>query len=166
VASAWTSEILFFASLSIRVLPARLLHVSRKSLIKKEQAVKYLCLISAEKVMEQMPAEEAARHYDEYRQFTDAIRASGHYVSCNRLLPPEAGVTVRVRHGETLVTDGPFVETKEQMGGYYVIDAVDMNEAIQIAARIPAVRVGSVEVRPVADDAQTVEALGFNATTK
>jgi hypothetical protein len=124
--------------------------------------MKYLCLISAARVMEQMSPDEAANHYEEYRQFTDAIRTSGHYVSCNRLLPPDAAVIVRVRHGETLVTDGPYAETKEQMGGYFVVEAVDMNEAIQIASRIPGARFGSVEVRPVAEDAQTIAALGFN----
>ena len=128
--------------------------------------MKYLCLISAEKVMEQMTEQDAASHYEEYREFTDAIRASGHYVGCNRLLPRNASVTVRVRHGETLVTDGPFVETKEQLGGYYVIEAVDMNEAIQIAARIPGARFGMVEVRPVAEDAQTIAALGFISEEK
>ena len=128
--------------------------------------MKYLCLISAEKVMEQMPAADAARHYEEYREFTDAIRASGHLIDVNRLVPPAEGVTVRVRQGEVLVTDGPFVETKEQMGGYYLIEATDMNEAIQIATRIPGCRLGSVEVRPVAHDTQTLAALGFDVAEK
>ncbi|HYO23313.1 MAG TPA: YciI family protein [Lacipirellulaceae bacterium] len=121
----------------------------------------YLCLISAEVVMEQMTPEAAERHYAEYRDFTDAIRASGHLISCNRLKPPAEAMTVRVRSGQTLLTDGPYVETKEQMGGYYVIQAKDLNEAIQIAARIPGARHGGVEVRPIADDQQTREALSF-----
>jgi hypothetical protein len=156
-----------FLSLSIPTAAVRLSDVSTKRTpLRKEQVMKYLCLISAYRVMEQMSPDEAARHYDEYREFTAAIRASGHYVSCNRLLPPAAGVTVRLRQGETLVTDGPFAETKEQLGGYFVIEAVDMNEAIQIAARIPGARFGSVEVRPVAEDMQTVEALGFALEAK
>lgn len=124
--------------------------------------MKYLCLICAEKVMEQMPRADADKHFEEYREFTDAIRRSGHYVGCNRLLPPDAASTVRVRDGRISVTDGPWVETKEQLGGYYLIEARDMNEAIQVAARIPGARFGCVEVRPVAEDLQTLRALGFD----
>ncbi|HRE87293.1 MULTISPECIES: YciI family protein [unclassified Candidatus Accumulibacter] len=124
--------------------------------------MKYLCLICAEKVMEQMPRADADKHFEEYREFTDAIRRSGHYVGCNRLLPPDAASTVRVRDGRISVTDGPWVETKEQLGGYYLIEARDLNEAIQVAARIPGARFGCVEVRPVAEDLQTVRALGFD----
>lgn len=125
--------------------------------------MKYLCLICAEKVMEQMPRADADKHFDEYQAFTDAIRASGHYLGCNRLLPPDAATTVRVRDGRISVTDGPWVETKEQLGGYYLIEARDLNEAIQVAARIPGARFGYVEVRPVAQDLQTQRALGFEA---
>lgn len=121
--------------------------------------MKYLCVICAEKVMEQMDPADAATHYDEYRQFTNEIRASGHLVACNRLLPPAAASTLRVRNGQVFVTDGPFAETKEQFGGYYVLEARDMNEAIQIAARIPGAKHGCVEVRPIANDAQTRQAL-------
>lgn len=123
--------------------------------------MKYLCLIAAEKVMEQMEPADADRHFEEYREFTDEIRQSGHYVSCNRLQPPAAATTIRVRSGKVLMTDGPFVETKEQLGGYFVLEAKDMNEAIQIAARIPGARFGCVEVRPVAEDSQTLNTLGL-----
>jgi hypothetical protein len=123
--------------------------------------VKYVCLICAETVMEQMPEADAARHYDEYAAFTDDLRRSGHFVDCNRLLPPDAATTVRVRGGKVSTTDGPFAETKEQFGGYYVIEARDLNEAIQLAARIPGAWHGCVEVRPVAEDEQTVRALGL-----
>jgi hypothetical protein len=122
--------------------------------------MKYLCLISAEKVMEQMPEADARKHFEEYREFTEDIRKSGYYVGCNRLLPPEAAITVRLRNGKILTTDGPYVETKEQLGGYFVIEARDMNEAIQVASRIPGARLGSVEVRPIAEDQQTADALG------
>jgi len=125
--------------------------------------MKYLCLICAEKVMEQMPQEDAAKHFDEYAEFTENIRRSGHYIGCNRLQPPAAAVTVRVRNGKVSTTDGPFVETKEQLGGYYVIEAKDLNEAIQVASRIPGARFGCVEVRPIAEDDQTMRALGFGA---
>ena len=123
--------------------------------------MKFLCLICAERVMEQMPAADAERHYEEYRVFTEEIRKSGHFVGCNRLQPPDTATTVRVRNGKVSVTDGPFAETKEQFGGYYVIEAGDLNEAIEVAARIPGARMGCVEVRPVAEDPQTLRTLGL-----
>lgn len=124
--------------------------------------MKYLCLICAETVMEHMTDAAAADHYREYAEFTDDIKHNGHFVSANRLKPVDTAVTVRVRNGQVQVNDGPFAETKEQFGGYYVIEARDLNEAIQVAAKIPGARYGSVEIRPVADDAQT-RALGFEA---
>jgi len=122
--------------------------------------MKFLCIICAEKVMEQMTEADAARHYEEYREFTEAIRASGHLVDCNRLLPPATATTLRVRDGRVSTTDGPFAETREVFGGYYLIDASDRQAALEIAARIPGVRKGCVEVRQVAEDAQTAAALG------
>jgi hypothetical protein len=123
--------------------------------------MKFLCLICAEKVMEQMPSNDAKTHFAEYTEFTDDIRRSGHFVDCNRLQPPAAATTVRVRNGKVSTTDGPFAETKEQFGGYYLIEARDLNEAIQVASRIPGARMGCVEVRPVAEDEQTLRALRF-----
>ena len=123
--------------------------------------MKYLCLICAEKVMEQMTETAAQQHFQEYTEFTNAIRASGHYLDCNRLLPPDEAITIRVRNGHVTTTDGPYVETKEQLGGYYLIEARDLNEAIQVASRIPGARLGCVEVRPVAENEQTLKALGF-----
>ena len=121
--------------------------------------MKFLCLICAEKMMEQMPAADAARHFDEYREFTTAIRENGNLVACNRLLPPATATTVRVRDGRVSTTDGPYAETKEQLGGYYLIEAKDSEEAIRIAARIPGAWIGCVEVRPVAEDEQTQRAI-------
>jgi hypothetical protein len=121
--------------------------------------MKYLCLICAERVMEQMTPEEANQHFEEYREFTRNLRDSGHYLGANRLLPPEAATTVRVRKGKVATTDGPWVETKEQLGGYYLIEARDLNEAIQVAAKIPGAWIGCVEVRPIAEDAQTRDIL-------
>jgi hypothetical protein len=126
--------------------------------------MKYLCLISAETLMEQMTPSEADVHFEAYREFAESIRQSGHYVSCNRLALPTEAITVRVRQGAVTTTDGPFAETKEQIGGYFVIEARDMNEAIQVAGRIPGARHGCVEVRPIADDAQTRDALGLSDT--
>ena len=122
--------------------------------------MKFLCIICAEKVMEQMNEAEAVRHYEEYREFTDGIRASGHLVDCNRLLPPATATTLRVRNGQVSTTDGPFAETRELFGGYYLIEARDRAEALGIAARIPGARKGCVEVREVAEDAPTNAALG------
>jgi hypothetical protein len=122
--------------------------------------MKYLCLICAEKVMEQMTEEVAEQHYQDYTEFTEAIRKSGHYIGCNRLLPPATATTVRVRGGKVTTTDGPFVETKEQLGGYYLIEARDLSEAIQVAAKIPGAWIGCVEVRPVAEDERTLRAIG------
>jgi hypothetical protein len=124
--------------------------------------MKFLCLICAEKVMEQMTADDAEKHYQEYAEFTEEIRRSGHYLGCNRLLPPAAATTIRVRNGKVSATDGPWVETKEQLGGYYLIEARDLNEAIRVAAKIPGAARGCVEIRPVAEDQQTVTALGFD----
>ena len=122
--------------------------------------MKFLCLICAEKVMEHMSDAEGDRHFDEYAAFTREIRDSGHYVGCNRLLPSDTAITVRVRNGRLSTTDGPFTETKEQIGGYYVVEARDLNEAIRLAAKIPGARYGSVEIRPIATDERTLRALG------
>lgn len=119
--------------------------------------MKFLCLICAEKVMEQMTEADAERHYRDYEMFMEDIRRSGHYLGCNRLLPPDTATTVRVRKGKVATTDGPWVETKEQLGGYFLIEARDLDEAIAVAARIPGARIGCVEVRPVAEDARTLE---------
>jgi hypothetical protein len=123
--------------------------------------MKYLCLICAETLMEQMSEAEAEKLFEEYSQFTEDIRRSGHFIGCNRLKPPQAATTVRVRKGKVSTTDGPFAETKEQFGGYYLIEARDLNEAIHVASRIPGARSGCVEVRPIAEDLQTLRALGF-----
>src|SRR5678815_4545246 len=86
------------------------------------------------------------RMMSEYREFTNSIKASGHYVTGDRLQPSTAATTVRVRDGRLSSTDGPFAETKEQLGGFYIVEARDLNEAVQIASRIPGARHGSIEV--------------------
>jgi hypothetical protein len=128
--------------------------------------MKFLCLICAEKVMEQMPEADAAAHFEEYREFTEAIRKSGHFIGANRLLPAAAATTVRVRQDKVSITDGPYAETKEQLGGYYVIEARNLQEAIQVAARIPGAKIGCVEVRPIAEDAPTLRVLGLPDTPR
>ena len=125
--------------------------------------MKFLCLICAETLMEQMSEATAEKHYQDYTEFTEAIRRSGHFISCNRLLPPGTATTVRVRNGQISTTDGPYAETKEQLGGYYVIEAKDLDEAILIVSKIPGGWHGCVEVRPIAEDARTLRALGLAA---
>lgn len=117
--------------------------------------MKYLCLICAEKMLEEMTQDQADAHLREYAAFTDELRRKGQFAGANRLKPSDTATTVRVRGGKVLVTDGPFAETKEQLGGYYLVEAADLDEAIRIAAGIPGARIGCVEVRPVADDAAT-----------
>jgi hypothetical protein len=112
--------------------------------------VKYLCLIyDDEKLWETMPAAEQDAIMGEYRAYVSDLRASGHYVAGSQLAPTATATTVRERDGRLAVTDGPFAETKEQLGGYFLIEARDLNEAIQVARRIPSARFGSIEVRPL-----------------
>jgi hypothetical protein len=112
--------------------------------------MQYLCLIyDAESTWETMPEEERNAVYGEYMEFTQSIKDSGNHVAGDALQPISTATSVRVRNGETLVTDGPFAETKEQLGGYYLIEAKDMDEALKIAERIPSARYGTIEVRPV-----------------
>ena len=112
--------------------------------------MKYLCLIyENERSYDSFSKDQMDTMMGEYFQFTDDIRKSGHYVGGEALQPTETATTVRVRNGKVSTTDGPFAETKEQLGGYYLIDAKDLNDAIQIASRIPGAKLGSVEVRPI-----------------
>ena len=128
----------------------------------KEDAVQYLCLIyEDEQEWQKMPRAEAEKIIGEFSAYTNSVRKSGHYVGGNALQPTRTATTVRVRQGKVSTTDGPFAETKEQFGGYYVIEAKDLNDAIQVAARIPGARFGFVEVRPIAEDPQTL-AIGLN----
>lgn len=123
--------------------------------------MKYLCLICAEKpyMMEFLPPAEAKQHFADYHSFTAEIRASGQFLGGNRLTPPETAVTVRVRNGKVSATDGPYAETKEHLGGYYMIEAADIKEAVRIAAKIPGARLGCVEVRAIAEDPETMRLL-------
>jgi len=114
--------------------------------------MKYLCLLYAdESQFPKMPKAEADQWMAQFAAYTEDIKKSGHFVASNRLQPTQAATTVRVRNGKLSATDGPFVETKEQLGGYYLIEARDLNEAIQVAGKVPGALYGSVEVRPVMD---------------
>jgi hypothetical protein len=110
---------------------------------RKGALMKYLCLVYGE--------EKAIQSMDDRHclDFNDAIVASGHCVASEALEPVATATTVRVRNGKVSVVDGPFAETKECLAGFYMIEAKDLNEAIQIASRIPPAAVGSIEVRPI-----------------
>jgi hypothetical protein len=112
--------------------------------------MKYACLVYlVEKEMHAMSKRETEACVEESLAYDQALRRSGHLIVANALQPVEAATTVRVRNGKLLATDGPFAETKEQLGGFILIEARDLNDAIQVAARIPLARAGSIEVRPI-----------------
>ncbi len=105
--------------------------------------MKYLCLVYLdENRLHELPDEDCV-------EYDASIRESGHCIASEALQSVQTATTVRVRNGKMSITDGPFAETKEQLAGFYMIEARDLNEAIQIASKIPPARVGSIEVRPV-----------------
>ncbi len=112
--------------------------------------MKYLCLIyDDESKMAAMPKDESDAFLGEYFAFSNELHHSGRMLGGEALDPVHTATTVRIRNGKLTTTDGPFAETKEQLGGFYLVEAHDLNEAIQIAAKIPSARTGSIEVRPV-----------------
>lgn len=114
--------------------------------------MKYLCLVYLdEKRRDEVPDEDCV-------EFDTSVRNSGQCIASEALESVHTATTVRVRHGKVSVTDGPFAETKEQLGGFYMIEARDLNEAIRIASKIPPARLGCVEVRPIRPIRETVAA--------
>ena len=112
--------------------------------------MKYLLLLyQNERIWEGRSSEEAGRIFQEYMDYTKGIHRDGNYIAGEALQPTATATTVRQRNGKTLTTDGPFAETKEQLGGFYLVEARDLDEAIKLAVGIPAVRTGSIEVRPI-----------------
>jgi hypothetical protein len=112
--------------------------------------MKYLCLVYLdEKRLDELPDEDCV-------DFDTAIRKSGHCIASEALESVQTATTVRVRNSKVSVTDGPFAETKEQLAGFYMIEAKDLNEAIQLASKIPPARVGGIEVRPIRPIRETV----------
>ena len=112
--------------------------------------MKYLCLIySEEEKMYARPAAELEAIAGECVAFDETLEKNGQFIACERLQPVSSATTVRTRNGRVSVTDGPFAETKEQLAGFYLIEARDLNEAIRLASKIPPGRLGCVEVRPV-----------------
>jgi hypothetical protein len=116
----------------------------------KELNMKYALLIyAAEKEWAEKSKEERDRIYTEYWNYSIELKKSGRMVSCEPLDPTSTATTIRVRDGKTIPTDGPFADTKEQLGGIYVIDVKDLNEAMAWASKIPDARTGSIEIRPL-----------------
>jgi hypothetical protein len=112
--------------------------------------MKYLCLVYVEeKILHAMPQSEQVVLSNESMANCDGLQKQGQLLAASPLHPVEMATTVRVREGKTATTDGPFAETKEQLGGFLMIDVRDLNDAIRIAAHFPAARFGSVEVRPM-----------------
>src|SRR5256885_9481554 len=119
-----------------------------------EGHMKYMLLIhDDEQNWAKLSDADRQKIYADYGQFGQSVKASGHYLAGAQLQPTTMATSVRVRDGKRLVTDGPFAETREQLGGYYLVEAKDLDEAIGIAARIPSARFGTIEVRPVVEAA-------------
>ncbi len=114
--------------------------------------MRYLCLVYIDETkLDALSRGEAAALQDECLAYRDDLRTEGYFVASEALQPVETATTIRMRLGKLALSDGPFAETKEQLGGFYVVDARDLNEAIQVASRIPPARLGSVEIRPIRD---------------
>ncbi len=113
--------------------------------------MKYMLLIhDSEKMWSTLSQDEQQQIMADYRRFSDEIKASGQYLAGSQLQPTSAATSVRVRNGKRVVTDGPFAETREQLGGYYLVDAKDLDEAIGLAERLPSAKLGTIEIRPLA----------------
>jgi len=120
--------------------------------------MKYLCLVYLdEKRLDELPDEDCV-------EYDTAIRASGRCLASEALQSVQTATTVRMREGKVSITDGPFAETKEQLAGFYMIDAQDLDEAIRLASGIPPARVGCVEVRPIRPIRDTVAAAAAHKT--
>ncbi|HKO97399.1 MAG TPA: YciI family protein [Pyrinomonadaceae bacterium] len=113
--------------------------------------MRYILLIyHAEEVWNGLTDAQRQDIYGEYRNLIQELQANGNYIAGDELQPTATATSIKVREGEQLITDGPFAETREQVGGFFLIEAKDQAEAVKIAARIPSARMGTIEVRPVA----------------
>lgn len=114
--------------------------------------MQYLLLIyEDENALHSLDEASRKKLMDDYRAFTASIRETGSFVAGDALQPTSTATSVRVRGAKTLTTDGPFAETKEQLGGYYLVEARDLDDAISMASRIPSAKAGTIEVRPIWD---------------
>ena len=117
--------------------------------------MKYMLLIhDDEKAWGKLSDAERQKIYAEYGAFSAEVRAAGQYLAGSQLQPTSTATSVRVRDGKRLVTDGPFAETREQLGGYYLVEAKNLDEAIGLAAKVPSAKIGTIEVRPVVEMGQ------------
>jgi hypothetical protein len=123
--------------------------------------MRYLLLIYTEEPAMAPPDGDAAAELDAYAAFTREVRERGIFEAGEALHPTSTATTVRVQDGQTVATDGPFAETKEALGGFYLVDARDLDDAIELAAKIPAAKHGSIEIRPIWDlDVSTLATSG------
>jgi hypothetical protein len=121
--------------------------------------MKYMLLIyDEERAWNKLGENERQQIYKEYGQLSQELKAAGQFVTGSQLHPTSAATSVRVRDGKGIVTDGPFAETREQLGGYFLIEAKDLDQATAIAARIPSARMGTIEVRPLVEAASPATA--------
>lgn len=112
--------------------------------------MQFLCLIyEAESLMASRTEEENGQIFQQYMTYTDDIKSSGHFVGGEALQPISTATTIRIRDGESVITDGPFAETKEQLGGYYLLECNSLDEAIEQASKIPSAKYGTIEIRPI-----------------
>jgi len=112
--------------------------------------MQYLCMVYQEETkLDALSESEHDAMVSELRDYCEDLRQSGHYIASSPLQPVQTATTIRVRNGKLSITDGPFAETKEQLGGFYLIEARDLNDAIRIASQMPPARLGCIEVRPV-----------------
>ena len=112
--------------------------------------MRYLCLVFHEEdTIDALPDSEYNAIIDGVIEYRDELRRSGHYIASSPLQSVRTATTIRVRNGKVTITDGPFAETKEQLGGFYLIEAVDLNDAIRLASRMPPACLRSIEVRPL-----------------
>ena len=114
--------------------------------------MRYLCLVYyEERALDALPEGEFDALVEEALAYREVLRKSGHYIVSDGLEPVHTATTLRIRGGKVSITDGPFAETKEQLGGFMLIDARDLNDAIRVASKIPPLRLGCIEIRPLRD---------------
>jgi len=112
--------------------------------------MKYLCLVYQEEAkVDALPGSEYDAIVRDELDYSEALQESGHYIASGPLQPVETATTIRVRNDKVVISDGPFAETKEQLGSYYLIEARDLNDAIRVVSRMPSAQLGCIEVRPV-----------------
>lgn len=112
--------------------------------------MRYLCLVYHEEAnLNALPESEYSSHLQGVLDYREELKQSGHYVDSSPLQSVDTATTLRLRNGRVAITDGPFAETKEQLGGFYLIEARDLNDAIRIASKMPPLQLGCIEVRPV-----------------